>query len=162
MSIGQHEKVPAALEMQRLVDVGRMGCSSLAAHSADIHHSLPQWTSHFCMSPRIWNHKLTLSLLNIWNLLGWCLKSPVAWRGLTQNVKSHLYLSVPIVLTTTNGWHRSPLAPIDFILNIVIAEDATLYFHILLNKFHLFKCSLLSSAKLCFEHWAYAWSPTVG
>jgi hypothetical protein len=30
---------PAALVMQRLVDVGRMGSSSLAAHSADIHQS---------------------------------------------------------------------------------------------------------------------------
>jgi hypothetical protein len=31
--------VPAAIVMQKLVDVGRMGCSSLAAHSADIHQS---------------------------------------------------------------------------------------------------------------------------
>ena len=31
--------VPAALEMQGLVDVARMGCWSLAAHSADIHQS---------------------------------------------------------------------------------------------------------------------------
>jgi hypothetical protein len=31
--------VPAALVMQGFVDVGTMGCSSLAAHSADIHLS---------------------------------------------------------------------------------------------------------------------------
>jgi hypothetical protein len=31
--------MPAALAMQGLLDVGRMGCSSLAAHSADIHQS---------------------------------------------------------------------------------------------------------------------------
>ena len=30
--------VPAALVMQGVVDVGRMDCSSLAAHSVNIHH----------------------------------------------------------------------------------------------------------------------------
>jgi hypothetical protein len=34
-----HHWVPAALVMQGSVDVGRMGCSSLAAHSANIHPS---------------------------------------------------------------------------------------------------------------------------
>jgi hypothetical protein len=34
-----YPRVPGALVMQGMVDVNSMGCSSLAAHSADIHQS---------------------------------------------------------------------------------------------------------------------------
>ena len=53
--------VPADLVMQGWVDVGRMGCSFLAAHTSDIHPSkdtvcpscLPKLATHCCISPRI-------------------------------------------------------------------------------------------------------------
>jgi hypothetical protein len=52
--------MPAPLGMQGMVDVGRMGCSSLAAHSADIHpsedtfwHSYPLNTAFYAISKNI-------------------------------------------------------------------------------------------------------------
>jgi hypothetical protein len=58
--------VSAAPVMQGLVDVSRMGYSSLEAHSADIHqseHFLPWLTAQYCISPNMLSLKLTLSVL---------------------------------------------------------------------------------------------------
>ena len=64
--------VPAAPVMQGLVHASKMGCSSHTAHSANIHtnqrHSLPQSTSHYCISPRISKSQWTLSVRKILKL----------------------------------------------------------------------------------------------
>ena len=80
--------VPAALVMQGLVDFGRMGGSSLTAHSANIHQSkdtsLPQWTCHWCISPS--NIQIPVNAFCAWNLKANYNVTPYGNNG-TERVK---------------------------------------------------------------------------
>ena len=79
--------MPALPAMQGWVDVGQMGCSSLAAQSVRHlpikRYSFPQSTSLCCISPGISKFKLTFSVLKQLSLtIIWCLKLPMAFKGL--------------------------------------------------------------------------------